>query len=208
MPLLGAPPATQFCTVSFGRARDRAPKHSARRSAKPSPNSIRTCRLIFAGTPAQFHNEILLAESRDRDTLFAIFGVVAFMLSGVGLYGVMSFSVNQRTQEFGIRMALGADARRILRMVMSQGAWQLAHRACARRRRHCAASRRARGGCAEKYPLQGQSARSDHLLRRRGYCSLWWRHWRVLSPRVAPPASIRWLPFAMNDLRDAFRIAR
>ena len=59
-------------------------------------------------------------------TLFGIFGIVAFILSAVGLYGVMSFSVNQRTQEFGIRMALGADAARIFRMVMTQGAWQLA----------------------------------------------------------------------------------
>jgi ABC-type antimicrobial peptide transport system permease subunit len=58
-------------------------------------------------------------------SLFTIFGIVAFVLSAVGLYGVMSFSVNQRTQEFGIRMALGADAKRIFRMVMQKGAWQL-----------------------------------------------------------------------------------
>jgi putative ABC transport system permease protein len=79
----------------------------------------------FPGTPAQFHKEIL-SGNRVIATLFTIFGVVAFILSAVGLYGVMSFSVNQRTQEFGIRMALGADARRIFRMVMTQGAWQLA----------------------------------------------------------------------------------
>src|SRR6185295_5834325 len=77
------------------------------------------------GTPGQFHDQIL-AGNRVIATLFGIFGLVAFILSGVGLYGVMSFSVNQRTQEFGIRMALGADAARIFRMVMTQGAWQLA----------------------------------------------------------------------------------
>jgi len=78
----------------------------------------------FAGTPAQMHNDILGA-NRIVVTLFGIFGAVAFILSAVGLYGVMSFSVTQRTQEFGIRMALGADARRIFKMVMTQGAWQL-----------------------------------------------------------------------------------
>ena len=79
----------------------------------------------FGGTPARLHDEIL-GVNRITATLFTIFGVVAFFFSAVGLYGVMSFSVNQRTQEFGIRMALGADAARILRMVMRQGAWQLA----------------------------------------------------------------------------------
>jgi ABC-type antimicrobial peptide transport system permease subunit len=81
--------------------------------------------IYFPGTPGRFHNEIL-SGNRIIAMLFGIFGVVAFILSAVGLYGVMSFSVNQRTQEFGIRMALGADAQRIFRMVMTQGAWQLA----------------------------------------------------------------------------------
>lgn len=58
-------------------------------------------------------------------TMFSLFGLVAIALASVGLYGVQSFSVNQRTQEFGIRMALGADSPRILRMVFRQGAWQL-----------------------------------------------------------------------------------
>src|SRR5207249_11106800 len=80
--------------------------------------------VYFPGTPARLHDEIL-GGNRLIATLFSIFGVAAFVLSSVGLYGVMSFSVNQRTQEFGIRMALGADAARIFRMVMTQGAWQL-----------------------------------------------------------------------------------
>jgi putative ABC transport system permease protein len=58
--------------------------------------------------------------------MFSIFGLVAIVLASVGMYGVMSFSVNQRRQEFGVRMALGAHYGRILKMVLTQGAIQLA----------------------------------------------------------------------------------
>jgi predicted permease len=124
MPLLGAEPATQFCTIIV------RPRPGQRADTLGSALSRAVSQLdsnlptYFAGTPAQFHNEIL-GGNRIVATLFSIFGAVAFVLSAVGLYGVMSFSVTQRTQEFGIRMALGADAARIFRMVMTQGAWQL-----------------------------------------------------------------------------------
>src|SRR6184192_2533751 len=124
MPLLGASPATQFCTIVVRprigqRAETLGPALS--RAVSDLDSNLPT---YFPGTPARFHHEIL-SGNRLIATLFSIFGGVAFTLSAVGLYGVMSFSVNQRTQEFGIRMALGADAKRIFRMVMTQGAWQL-----------------------------------------------------------------------------------
>jgi predicted permease len=125
MPLLGGSPAPQFCTILVRpRAGQRADTlgPALSRAVTELDSNLPT---YFAGTPGRFHNEILSA-NRIIATLFTIFGIVAFILSAVGLYGVMSFSVNQRRQEFGIRMALGADAARIFRMVMKQGAWQLA----------------------------------------------------------------------------------
>lgn len=81
--------------------------------------------LYFVGTPKE-NQDTFVSQNRIIAAMFSIFGGVAVVLASVGLYGVMSFSVNQRTQEFGIRMALGADNTRILQMVLRQGGQQFA----------------------------------------------------------------------------------
>jgi putative ABC transport system permease protein len=62
-----------------------------------------------------------VATPRFNTTLLSIFAGVALVLTVVGLYGVMSYSVAQRTNEIGIRLALGAQSRDVLLMIVKQG---------------------------------------------------------------------------------------
>jgi ABC-type antimicrobial peptide transport system permease subunit len=81
--------------------------------------------LYFPGTPKQ-HLDSALSAVRVVGIMFTVFGAVAMVLAAAGIYGVVAFSVSRRTQEFGVRMALGADHGRILGMVLEQGSRQVA----------------------------------------------------------------------------------
>jgi predicted permease len=63
-----------------------------------------------------------IAPARMASALTSLFGVVALLLAAIGLYGTMSYSVNQRSREIGIRMALGATSSRVLALTLTRGA--------------------------------------------------------------------------------------
>jgi putative ABC transport system permease protein len=62
-----------------------------------------------------------VAQPRFRTMLIVAFAIAALVLAVIGLYGVLAYSVTQRTQEIGVRIALGASAGTVLRMVVGQG---------------------------------------------------------------------------------------
>ena len=122
-PALAAPFVNQFATVIVKPRGGRAEALASvlrRDVAKADPNLP----LYFVGTPAS-ELDVFVAQNRIIAAMFTIFGLVAVVLASVGIYGVMSFAVNQRTQEFGVRMALGADASRIVTFVLRQGVVQI-----------------------------------------------------------------------------------
>jgi predicted permease len=76
---------------------------------------------IFNAETMEEHLRAALILPRLAGTLFGIFGSTGLVLTAVGLYGTMSYSVNRRTREIGIRLALGAQVGAVQRLIVRQG---------------------------------------------------------------------------------------
>jgi predicted permease len=117
MPLAQRPELPSFVSVTV-RVASGAPMLAVRGVAEAIGRVDRDLALTF--TPLKQNVDAALAQERMVAMLSGFFGALALLLAGLGLYGVMSYAVNRRRGEIGIRMALGASAGHVIGMILGR----------------------------------------------------------------------------------------
>jgi ABC-type antimicrobial peptide transport system permease subunit len=110
------PQPQEFLVVRTGAGEDAALREIRKVIQNLDPNVVP----MEMETISQYMALPLFA-ARTTGVLLAVFGSVALLLATIGLSGIVSYSVTQRTNEIGVRMALGADRLDVVRLILKQG---------------------------------------------------------------------------------------